>query len=102
MTAPILLPKPEEVVDGGVSAPAVEGHGVYEVPEAVPASDSASSPEDGVGEASVALPEAWDGYPDAALQSMSMQTALLCFLLFAVLLNLGANLWLSFSDKWRS
>lgn len=31
-----------------------------------------------------------------------MQTALLVFVLVALLLNLGANLWLAFSDKWRS
>lgn len=31
-----------------------------------------------------------------------MQTVLLVFLLVAFLLNLGASLWLAFSDKWRS
>lgn len=31
-----------------------------------------------------------------------MQTVLLIFLLVAFLLNLGATLWLAFSDKWRS
>lgn len=31
-----------------------------------------------------------------------MQTVLLVFLLAAFLLNLGATLWLAFSDKWRS
>ena len=31
-----------------------------------------------------------------------MQTVIGVFLLVAVLLNLGATLWLSFSDKWRS
>lgn len=31
-----------------------------------------------------------------------MQTVLLVFVLVALLLNLGANLWLAFSDKWRS
>lgn len=31
-----------------------------------------------------------------------MQTVLLVFLLVAFLLNLGVNLWLAFSDKWRS
>ena len=31
-----------------------------------------------------------------------MQTVLLVFLLLAFLLNLGAILWLAFSDKWRS
>lgn len=31
-----------------------------------------------------------------------MQTVLMVFLLVAFLLNLGATLWLSFSDKWRS
>ena len=31
-----------------------------------------------------------------------MQTALSVFLLVAFLLNLGATLWLAFSDKWRS
>ena len=31
-----------------------------------------------------------------------MQTVLLVFLLLAFLLNLGATLWLAFSDKWRS
>lgn len=31
-----------------------------------------------------------------------MQTVLSVFLLVAFLLNLGATLWLSFSDKWRS
>lgn len=31
-----------------------------------------------------------------------MQTVLLVFLLVAFLLNLGATLWLAFSDKWRS
>lgn len=31
-----------------------------------------------------------------------MQTVLFVFMLLALLLNLGATLWLSFSDKWRS
>lgn len=31
-----------------------------------------------------------------------MQTVLTVFLLVAFLLNLGATLWLAFSDKWRS
>lgn len=31
-----------------------------------------------------------------------MQTVLLVFMLVALLLNLGASLWLAFSDKWRS
>lgn len=31
-----------------------------------------------------------------------MQTVLMVFLLVALLLNLGATLWLAFSDKWRS
>ena len=31
-----------------------------------------------------------------------MQTVLMVFMLVALLLNLGATLWLSFSDKWRS
>ncbi len=31
-----------------------------------------------------------------------MQVTLSVFLLLALLLNLGANLWLAFSDKWRS
>lgn len=31
-----------------------------------------------------------------------MQTVLLIFMLVAFLLNLGATLWLAFSDKWRS
>lgn len=31
-----------------------------------------------------------------------MQTVLMVFLLVAFLLNLGATLWLAFSDKWRS
>lgn len=31
-----------------------------------------------------------------------MQTVLMVFLLAAFLLNLGATLWLAFSDKWRS
>lgn len=31
-----------------------------------------------------------------------MQTVLIVFLLVAFLLNLGATLWLAFSDKWRS
>lgn len=31
-----------------------------------------------------------------------MQTVLSVFLLVAFLLNLGATLWLAFSDKWRS
>lgn len=31
-----------------------------------------------------------------------MQTILMVFLLVAFLLNLGATLWLAFSDKWRS
>lgn len=31
-----------------------------------------------------------------------MQTVLMIFLLVAFLLNLGATLWLAFSDKWRS
>ena len=31
-----------------------------------------------------------------------MQTVLLVFLLLAFLLNLGAILWLAFSDKWRA
>lgn len=31
-----------------------------------------------------------------------MQTALMVFMLVALLLNLGATLWLAFSDKWRS
>lgn len=31
-----------------------------------------------------------------------MQTVLMVFMLVAFLLNLGATLWLAFSDKWRS
>ena len=31
-----------------------------------------------------------------------MQAVLLVFMLVALLLNLGASLWLAFSDKWRS
>lgn len=31
-----------------------------------------------------------------------MQTVLFVFMLVALLLNLGATLWLAFSDKWRS
>ena len=31
-----------------------------------------------------------------------MQTVLMVSLLVAFLLNLGATLWLAFSDKWRS
>lgn len=31
-----------------------------------------------------------------------MQTVLFVFVLVAMLLNLGATLWLAFSDKWRS
>ncbi len=31
-----------------------------------------------------------------------MQTVLFVFILVALLLNLGASLWLAFSDKWRS
>lgn len=31
-----------------------------------------------------------------------MQTVLIVFMLLALLLNLGAILWLAFSDKWRS
>ena len=31
-----------------------------------------------------------------------MQTVLFVFMLLALLLNLGATLWLAFSDKWRS
>lgn len=31
-----------------------------------------------------------------------MQTVLIIFMLVAFLLNLGATLWLAFSDKWRS
>lgn len=31
-----------------------------------------------------------------------MQTVLFVFMLVALLLNLGASLWLAFSDKWRS
>ena len=31
-----------------------------------------------------------------------MQTVLFVFMLLALLLNLGASLWLAFSDKWRS
>lgn len=31
-----------------------------------------------------------------------MQTVLLIFMLVAFLLNLGATLWLAFSNKWRS
>lgn len=31
-----------------------------------------------------------------------MQTVLFVFMLVALLLNLGAILWLAFSDKWRS
>lgn len=31
-----------------------------------------------------------------------MQTVLFVFMLVALFLNLGATLWLAFSDKWRS
>lgn len=31
-----------------------------------------------------------------------MHTVLFAFMLLALLLNLGATLWLAFSDKWRS
>lgn len=31
-----------------------------------------------------------------------MQTVIFVFMLVALLLNLGATFWLSFSDKWRS
>lgn len=43
--------------------------------------------------------------PDFFTHLMSfqyMQTVLLIFMLVAFLLNLGATLWLAFSDKWRS
>lgn len=40
-------------------------------------------------------------FPDL-MSFQCMQTVLLVFLLLAFLLNLGATLWLAFSDKWRS
>lgn len=40
-------------------------------------------------------------FPDL-MDFQYMQTVLLVFVLVALLLNLGANLWLAFSDKWRS
>lgn len=100
MTAPKPLPKPEEVTDEPVSA--VEGDAVYEVPSdgspvvGSPAADAAPSSD------AVVLLSDFDGFSVDCLQHMSMQTVLLSFLLLAVLLNLGANLWLAFSDKWRS
>lgn len=43
-----------------------------------------------------------DAFQHDLLAFQWMQTVLGVFLLVAVLLNLGASLWLSFSDKWRS
>ena len=100
MSEPKPLPKPEEVA-ADVSR-AVEGDGVYEVREDGGAVEGSPSQQDGEFSPGVVLSGSWDGYPDDCLQLMSMQAVLLSFLLFAVLLNLGANLWLSFSDKWRS
>lgn len=101
MSAPKPLPKPEEVLLDDGSA-AVEGFAAYEVP----ADDASSGVSDGqpAGDASagVALPASWNGYPGDSLQYLSMQSTLLLFVLVALLLNLGANLWLAFSDKWRS
>lgn len=48
---------------------------------------------------SVEVPEL---FFDDLMSFQYMQTVLLAFLLLAFLLNLGATLWLAFSDKWRS
>ena len=41
-------------------------------------------------------------FADDLMAFQWMQTVTGLFLLVAVLLNLGATLWLAFSDKWRS
>lgn len=101
MTAPKPLPKPEVVPDVDLLS-AVEEDAVYEVPSADALSDGASDAPSGDSSAGVVLPSDFAGFSEVCMQHMSMQTALLSFLLLAVLLSFGASLWLSFSDKWRS
>lgn len=43
-----------------------------------------------------------DGFYDDLMQFEYMQTVTGFFVFAALLLNFGALLWLSFSDKWRS
>lgn len=94
------LPKPEEVVDD-VSR-SVEGDGAYEVPSDDAPTVGSAAADDEASSSAVVLQPGFGEFADDCMQHMSMQTVLLSFLLLSVLLLLGANLWLSFSDKWRS
>ena len=100
MSDPKPLPKPEEVADD-VSR-AVEGDGAYEVPSDDAPMVGSAAADDAASSSAVVLQSDFGEFADDCLQLMSVQAVLLSFLLFAVLLNLGASLWLSFSDKWRS
>lgn len=67
---------------------------------AAPLSDEASSESwQTVVTSSVEVPETF--FSDL-MAFQYMQTVLFVFMLLALLLNLGAALWLAFSDKWRS
>lgn len=58
-------------------------------------------PVDQVAEVSQAYPVP-DGFYGDLLSFQWCQTVLLIFVLAALMLNFGVNLWLAFSDKWRS
>ena len=77
----------------GAEVPLPEGP---EVPLPVPysAADSAQVAE--VDSSSL------DAFQRDLLSFQWIQTVIGFFLLLALLLNLGATLWLAFSDKWRS
>lgn len=95
-----ILPKPEEVADDVPRT--VEGDGAYEVPSDGAPVVGAAAADDAASSSAVVLQPEFGEFADDCLQHMSMQTVLLSFLLLSVLLVLGANFWLSFSDKWRS
>lgn len=59
---------------------------------------NAGSPDDSASEV-VAVP---DGFYDDLLSFQAAQAVIGLFVVAALLLNFGALLWLSFSDKWRS
>ena len=76
-----------------------------EVPQPDQPEISLPSPLSDVMESQAVQPvevSALDAYQHDLLAFQWMQTVLGVFLLVAVLLNLGATFWLSFSDKWRS
>lgn len=60
-----------------------------------------ADPADWVTEVHSATEVPAEFFPDL-MGFQYMHTVLFAFMLLALLLNLGATLWLAFSDKWRS